>query len=284
VEELAVRQRVLDAEPREGRAVEDARAPEAEVREDAAVGVDEAEQRAVGELRGRHLAGGVEARLGMLTAAGDPAQPERRGIAFRVREAVGREVAARSPVAQPRVRPALGGAREEFPLGLGDERVVEQHQRRDALGPVAECFAVGDEVLGLDVVEEVRAELGRLQEEGRGLLEGVRFEGVGLIGANEPTIAGLLQIGHSGCVPARRPGMGTMASLCGEPRGGRPRPRGRCARGRASCARSPSRRSARPRGFRARPLPQQLVLHRELADATLRSIELMREPVVRAVL
>jgi hypothetical protein len=80
VEALAVGQRRLDPQAMEGRAVEDASAAEAEVREQVRVRVHEAEQIAVVEGAARGLAGGVARELGEGRAALGRIEREHAGL------------------------------------------------------------------------------------------------------------------------------------------------------------------------------------------------------------
>lgn len=143
VEERAVRQRVLDAERMERRAVEDAAAAEAEVREDVRVGVDDAVERAVLELAAFDAARRVEAGLGRRGAAIARQQEQRVGGASVVDETTCGEKAPGLPMAQANLEEAGGLG---VPLGIRLEAVVDEQDVREQLRLPAERLAVGDQI------------------------------------------------------------------------------------------------------------------------------------------
>ncbi len=187
VEALAAGQRVLDAEAVERRAVEDAAAAEAEAGERVRVGLDDAEDVAVGPCPRRDVALGVEGELGELGAARGGVQREDAGLRL-----VGGEAGRgqEEPVRVPADLQAAGvvAALRQDPLGRRAELVVdEEHvglQRRGARQPTV----LGDEVAPLGVVEEVRAQVRRAQAEPRALVGRGRREGerVTVAGGLEP--------------------------------------------------------------------------------------------------
>ncbi len=188
VEDVAVRQRVLDAESVKGRAVEDAAAPEAEVREHVLVGVDDAEERPVVPVRRGDGTLGVDGQLGELGAPLRRVEGDDAGGLGIAHHAVPREEAVGPEMAELE---ALLVVRRDLddPLGVGDVRVVYREDvGEQGVGPKQSAVVARREIAPFRVVEEIRGEVGGLHEEARALLRrsGGERETLGVVGGREP--------------------------------------------------------------------------------------------------
>jgi hypothetical protein len=154
--------------------LEDAAAAEGEVCEHVLVHVGEAEHGTVLELRDRHLVRRVRVLFGELGATGGCVQRDRDRLQLRC-DAAGGEIEPALAVVQDEARP-VPLRFLQIPLGFGLEGVIDHRDIRLELEAARQAGAVGHEVTGIVVEQQIRSQARWLQKEGRRGLQRRRRE------------------------------------------------------------------------------------------------------------